>query len=182
MGWFSRHIARFRRNEEGTITIEFVIVAPIFIVVIAMGFEFFDAFKSYNRAHKASYAVADLISRDTLVEDTDIQTMHAFLDGLLPWMNGDKTLRVSSIMYKSGKWKVMWSKVNQRGKVKRLIDSDIKGELLAKMPSIAEGDTIILTETAVPHRPLIDMFEMSDIVWENTIIIRPRFLTSIPAT
>ena len=54
-GALKSRIAHFKEDLRGTILVEFVIISPVFIMLIAMGFEFFDAFKSYNRAQKASY-------------------------------------------------------------------------------------------------------------------------------
>ena len=177
-GALKSRIAHFKEDLRGTILVEFVIISPVFIMLIAMGFEFFDAFKSYNRAQKASYTIADMVSRDTEFGDSDMQMMHAFLDGLLPWMNGKKGLRISSLSYEDGKYSVAWSDVTKRG-YKELVAKDLTGDIAGKLPDIAENDTVIVIETWVPHRPLIDLFDMSDIVWENTIVIRPRYVREI---
>ena len=47
------------------------------------------------------------------------------------------------------------------------------------LPEIADGDSIILVETEIPHRTLISMFQLHDLVWKNEVAIRPRFVSVI---
>ena len=71
---FSNTFKRFRRDEAGTITVEFVIIAPVLLFLLALGFQFFDAFKYYSRAAKATYAVTDIISREEAPVDSAFNT------------------------------------------------------------------------------------------------------------
>lgn len=180
MRWFRRNFCRYRRDEDGTIIVEFVIVAPLFVVLIAMGFEFFDAYKSYSRASKASYTIADFVSRQDDFDNADLAKMHAFLDGLLPWLNGEKSLRVTWFRYDKDEGYSVDKSLNYGDNRKKLTTATIPPDIHSILPDIAHGDMVILTETKVPHRPLIDMFKMSDIVWDNAIVVRPRYHYVIP--
>ena len=92
-------LSRFRRDENGTITMEFAIVAPLLIATIIIGFELFDAFKSNSRSAKATYTIADILSRQVDIDDAYVSELHLVLDALLPWLNEGKTLRISSIVF-----------------------------------------------------------------------------------
>jgi len=172
---------KFRRDEDGTMTMEFVIVAPLLFIVVIAGFEFFDAFKSYSRAAKVTYTIADNLSRREKINEAKVTELHALMNALLPWMNGDKTLTITSITFDEDDGYVCdWSKHSDRNMTMNfnlaLNSSALQTSMFTDiLPSIAIGDSIILVETIIPHRTLFSMFGLRDIEWENQIAIRPRF-------
>ena len=181
-------LKRFRRDEDGTMTMEFAIVAPLLFIVIIAGFEFFDAFKSYGRAAKVTYTLADNLSRREEINEAKVTELHALMNALLPWMNGDKTLTITSITYDADEGYVCdWSKHSDQNMT---MNFDLSLNSLALgtsvytdiLPSIAVGDSIILVETTIPHRTLFSMFGLKDIVWFNQIAIRPRFTSRLVDT
>ena len=180
-----KQFRKFRRDEEGTMTMEFVIVAPLLFIVIIAGFEFFDAFKSYGRAAKVTYTIADNLSRREDIDESKVTELHALMNALLPWMNGAKTLTITSITYDEDDGYVCdWSKHSNR-KMTMDINAAVNGSMLITteftdiLPSIAVGDSVILVETTIPHRTLFSMFGLRDLVWYNQIAIRPRFTSKL---
>ncbi len=190
MGRSMNLLRRFRRDQNGTMTMEFAIVAPLLFIIIIAGFEFFDAFKSYGRAAKVTYTIADNLSRREKIDEAKITELHALMDALLPWMNGPKTLVVSSITYNDTDGYVCeWSKpsvVNQStmgiefdfnlAAISTLLNENFYKDVL---PSIAVGDSVILVETVVEHRTLFSMFGLRGLKWHNQVAIRPRFTSRI---
>lgn len=189
-------MSRFRRDENGTITMEFAIVAPLFIATIIIGFELFDAFKSNSRAAKATYTIADILSRQVEVDDTYASELHLVLDALLPWLNEGKTLRISSITFHEGDpddpndndvYNVAWSKHSDDTNTINF-GLELTGSMLTTveyqdlLPTIADGDSIVLVETEVPHRSLISLLGLGDLVWRNQVAIRPRFVDALAAS
>lgn len=176
---------KFRKDENGTMTMEFVIVAPLLFMVIIAGFEFFDAFKSYGRAAKVTYTLADNLSRRETINEDKIKELHALMNALLPWMNESKTLTVTSITFdKDDGYVCDWSKHSDHNMTMNFdvalnslaLDTDVYTDIL---PSIAVGDSIILVETTIPHRTLFSMFGLKDLVWYNQVAIRPRFRSKL---
>ena len=188
-------LSRFRRDENGTITMEFAIVAPLFIATIIIGFELFDAFKSNSRSAKATYTIADILSRQTDIDDTYVSNLHLVLDSLLPWLNEGKTLTITSILFDEhdpdddddDEYVVSWSKHSDNTNTMN-INFELTGSMLTQteyasiLPTIADGDSIILVETTVPHRSLVSLLGLGDLVWRNQVIIRPRFVGELIAT
>ncbi len=184
-------LGKFRRDENATMTMEFAIVAPLLFIVIIAGFEFFDAFKSYGRAAKVTYTIADNLSRREEIDETEIVELHALMNALLPWMNGDKSLTVTSVIYDETDGYICdWSKPSKVVNVSTgALGIDFKFALNSKalstpeiadvLPTIANGDSIILVETAIPHRTLFSMFGLEDLVWFNQVAIRPRFTSKL---
>jgi len=183
-------LRKFRRDENGTMTMEFAIVAPLLFVVIIAGFEFFDAYKSYGRAAKVTYTIADNLSRRETIDEAKIAELHALMDALIPWMNGPKSLTVSSVTFEEDDGYVcQWSKPSVADVETlalsfdynlSLITSSLKtAEYIDILPNIAVGDSIIIVETLVEHRTLFSMFGLSGLKWHNQVAIRPRFVSRL---
>jgi len=180
-----RRFKAFLKDEDATITMEFAIVAPLLFTVIIAGFEFFDAFKSHGRAAKVTYTLADILSRAEKVNEPYVTEMHALMNALLPWMNGDKALTITGIKYDADKgYEVYCSKHSNYNMTMDLNLSLNTAVVQTKeytdiLPAIAPGDSIILVETVIPHRTLFSIFGLKDLVWQNQIAIRPRFYGTI---
>ena len=186
--------SRFKRDESGTITMEFAIVAPLLFATIIIGFELFDAFKSNSRAAKATYTLADILSRQVEIDDAYASELHLVLDALLPWLNEGKTLRITSIVFDEGDpddpdddaYQVVWSKHSDETNTINF-GLELTGSMLTTveyqelLPTIAHGDSIILVETTVPHRSLVSILGLRDLVWRNQVAIRPRFVDALAA-
>lgn len=69
-------LKNFIRREDGSYSVEAVLVFPILLWVLVATFVFWDVFKLRNNAVTATYTLADMISRQT--EEID----PAFLSGL----------------------------------------------------------------------------------------------------
>ena len=69
-------LRRFAAAESGALSVEAVIIFPILLWAFIAMFVFWDAFKAQNINLKATYTVADLISR----EDDPIDA--AYVDGM----------------------------------------------------------------------------------------------------
>ena len=185
---FLRKLRYFRRDEKGSMTMEFAIVAPLLFIIIIAGFEFFDAFKSHGRAAKVTYSVADILSRQVEVDEPYITELHSLMNALLPWMNGDKSLTVSSVSFdKDNGYQCEWSKHSDTNMTMNF-NLTLNGAVLKTqeyqdvLPEIASGDSIILVETVIPHRTLFSIFGLKDLVWYNQIAIRPRFISALADT
>lgn len=149
-----RKLRAFLKNDDGAILMEFVLTIPLVAFAVYMSFVFFDAYKTKNTAQKASYTIADLLSRQ--VEGADeayLAGMKDVFDFLASTDANDTTIRVTSVFYKKNKdlYKVMWSKTvgNNVGKWKT---SKLK-KLKDHLPDVANKDYLILVETFVEYEP-----------------------------
>jgi Flp pilus assembly protein TadG len=176
-----RHfLRRFGAGESGSVTVEFVLWLPLLFVLLTGAFVFFDLFRASSKAVKATYALGDIVSRQTSVDD-------AFLDDLLPVLAASMVagepgqwLRITSIRWDEddGAWSVVWSH-NVGGGV-ALDDAAIPTGI---MPELADQDTVILTETFVPYAPLGGaVIGLASVTWDNVTTHRPRFVQAIPKT
>lgn len=177
----AKYFPRLAKDETGAVTVEFVIVIPLLLTMMILSFEVFDAFKSYSRASKATYAVSDIITRQTQIDQTFVQELHLVMDSMMPWLNEDKWIRVTTISYDSvDGYQVVWSYGS--GTTDLWTDQTMTEALIGKLPTVASGDTIVVTETSIPHRSLVQSLGLDDMVWSVKQIARPRFVTCITDT
>lgn len=167
-----RGIRKFARQEKGSSLVEFALLVPVLMIVLLGSVTAFDLYRNAQNVEKATFTIGDMLSRQTVVTNS-------VLDGLLSLMQhtvpsaADGGLRVSSVAKKNGVFVVNWSKrVGQNVPTTALPGSII--------PDIAEGDTVLLTESFVPHQAMVASFGIGDIVFQGKAAHRPRFVTAIP--
>lgn len=172
-------LARFGRDEGGTVVAEAVVVLPLFLWAYIALFVYWDAFRSMNTVQKAAFTVSDMISR----EQTGITT--AYIDGVSDVMeylideNQDADMRVSSVTWNAtdDRFEVHWS-VSPGGVMTPLNNTTVQ-DLAYQIPEMAAGDYVIIVEVSVAYQPTFDV-GMPDQTFTQFIVTRPRFLPCLP--
>ncbi|MBF9034035.1 hypothetical protein HKCCE2091_07270 [Rhodobacterales bacterium HKCCE2091] len=169
-------IQTFLRNERGAVAIEALIITPVLAFLFIISFIFFDAFRTYNTSVKATYAVADVLSRQTeLVYGSDIDGLGNIFQHITRNVAGSD-IRVSEIAWDGTEYRVTWS--HPTGSRTRLRDSDIPS-ITNQLPIMATGERVIVTESFVPYTPFFDI-GMDDLEFTNFTVTRPRFAGQLP--
>lgn len=70
--------ARFRNEDRGTVSVETVLIFPLLLWAYAAMFIYWDAYKAQNVNLKATYTIADMISR----EDATSLITPDYIDGM----------------------------------------------------------------------------------------------------
>lgn len=164
-------------DEKGTLTIEFLLWLPYLALWFIASTIFYDAYKSRNEAANAAYTLSDIITRQTEVDNQFLDSLYTLQDRLLPQADGVRTLRISSIQFSGGKYQVLWSRSMGGGSVMK--DADIPIQI---MPAMAELDTVILTELAVPFIPFANWVGVRARTWSFDLVSRPRFASQVAKT
>lgn len=168
-------LRRFGRSEDGTILVEAVLVMPTLVWVTLAMFVFWDGYRSKNIIQKATYTISDAISRIETDIDAD------YIDGLLGVMNyllddsQQAKMRVTSVTYKEADddYQVLWS-YSPGNNITPLAQGVLAVPAFqAKIPNLADGDTVVVVETQVDFEPAFDV-GMADLTIENFIVTRPR--------
>lgn len=168
-------LRKFRRDDEGSVIAEAVIMFPsLFACVIAM-FVFFDAFRNQSINLKAAYTISDALSRETeMITNTyliNTWRMHRFLTNS-PTLT---RLRVTVIQYEADddSYSVVWSR--NKGGAGNLNNSGLN-QMVAngEIPVMPDGEVLILVQTWVDYAPNFSI-GLESFVFENTIFTRPRF-------
>ena len=171
--------SRLWRDEDGSISIEFILVLPILVLWLLGSFVFFDAFRSFSQTEKLAYTVTDIMSRHDSVDDTDIDYLRALQLKMHPPRSTNNWIRVSSICYLDGDYKVLWSTVRQDSglNLQPLDDAAVPLEI---MPVMVNHDTIILAELSGRWTPLSTKVGARARDFINRLVVRPRYVKAVP--
>ncbi len=173
-----RLAGRFGSDDRGTVTVEFVIVLPLLMLWFVGSFVFFQTYRNFSHAEKASFAISDIMSRQSEVDSAFLDELDLLFERLLPRRPTGQWLRVSSISYDAANgYEVLWSHNAAGGDV--VTDASALGEFL---PAMADGDTVILTETYVPYRPMVDWVGIPAMTFANRVVARPRYVSAVAKT
>ena len=85
-----RRVTGFRDQEDGLVMTEFLILLPLLIWTFMALFVYWDAFRTINQSQKASFAVSDLLSRQSEVDTSFISGMKT----VMQYLTGETDVRV----------------------------------------------------------------------------------------
>ncbi len=174
----SNLIKRFWKDDGASVAIEAVIVTPILAWVFVASFVFFDAFRVYSTSVKATYAVADVLSRRTAnIASTDIEGL-ADVFQFLTRNTAGSAIRVTQITRQELGYRIDWS--HGTDGLTYLRASDFP-DLVDRIPIMAFGDRLLMVETFLPYSPAFSV-GMSEQNFTNFTVTRPRFAGQVPFT
>lgn len=171
-------LKHFRTDERGASALESIIIVPALIWVFVSSFVFFDAFRTYNSSVKATYTVADVLSRQTrTVTAFDIEGMAELFNNLVR-NNGDVRMRVTQIHYTAATdtMAVEWSYATNNEA--RLFTANLT-DMEELLPQMADAERLLLVETFIPYRTAFDL-GLDVITFRNFNFTRPRFAGQVP--
>ncbi len=166
-------------DERGSISMEFVIVMPLLLFLVTGGITFWDAFQSNSKTAKIAYAISDIVSRYEVVDDPEMIALYGVQDKLLDPALDRRSLRISSICFENGNFRVLWSYTSSSNDIAgpdALKDEEIPVEIL---PTMAPQDSVILTETEARWQPQLNV-GVGSRTWRSELVSRPRFVKIIP--
>ena len=166
-----RLVLRFVHDTRAVVALEAVIITPILAWLFVGSFVFFDAFRTYNTSVKATYAIADVLSRqqDT-VYASDIEGLASVFQNISYDIEGTSLRVTQIIMNHAGAYRVDESIAT--GGMARLFNSNIP-DIEDRLPIMAPGDAVILVETTLPYRPAFNV-GLNDLEFTNFTLTRPR--------
>ncbi len=179
MSSLTRLFARFRRDEDGYLVTEAVLMIPFLIWGYLALYTYWDTYRAMTGSQKASYTISDMISR----EQTPVNT--AYINGMkstMDYMMGgglQSQLRVTSVAYEAdgNQMLVEWSRSTVSALRPPLTTATLQ-PLRTSIPDMSDGDTIVLVETWVPYQPSLNV-GIPDQVFQEFIVTRPRFAPRI---
>lgn len=169
-------IRRFLSETRAAVALETVILTPILIWAYIASFVFFDAYRTYSTSVKATYMVADMISRQTdTVYGHDIEGMVEIVDTITRGA-GHVQLRASQIAVINDVYTVEWSHgVNGAA---RVFDSNLP-DIMDRLPTMPNGERVILLETFLGYDAPFDM-GLTVMRFDNFTVVRPRYAGQVP--
>lgn len=176
----ARRLRRFRQEEGGFISVEAILVMPLLLWVFMAMFVYWDAFRAQNTSVKATYVVADMISRENNAVNTAfINGMHQVFRYMVntpeqTWM------RVTSVQFNQGTntYNVLWSRTTNATRAPAYTTATLATQR-SRLPILANTDTVIVVETWRRFSPAFWVGLQRRTMYEFTVV-RPRFLSPLP--
>jgi hypothetical protein len=163
-------------NTHASASIELTIIAPMLLFYMAASFEFFNVTHRWIKSVRASYAISDLISRQTVIEDGFIIGLGEVYHSLSKTTSRERSwIRVTEIAMINDDLVVSWF-VDNRPNGGTIIEVD---EIQKDIPTLQNGDRVILTETSSEFMPLFDWLGVYDRDFTSKIATLPRFSSGI---
>jgi Flp pilus assembly protein TadG len=164
-------LSNFKRNERGVITLEMIIMMPLMVLWIVGSNSFFDAFKTYLRASKATYTAVDLISRQSTVGPTYVANVGTIFESIVDAAGASSEVIISSIRMWNDALQIEWSQ-NANGNPGMTNANQIP---LAYIPNLQNGEAIVLIQSSVPFIPIHSWGNLTAKTFTNTVAVTPRF-------
>ncbi len=170
-------LAAFRDDARGSLSVEAALILPLLCWFYVASFVWFDAFRTQNANLKASYTLADMLSRETdPITETYLKGLNKVYDYLTTTRH-PTYIRVTTVKCtddcatEARTLQVDWSYATE-GRTKHT--NATLGAFKDKIPLMPQGDTVILLETFMAYEPLFNAGLPAKSL-ENYIVTRPRF-------
>jgi len=174
----ARAVSRFRRASDGGVTVEAALVMPMLVAILVSTFVFHDLFSFRNVRQKATFTVADMISRETDPVSATYLDTALTLFNTITFGETNNTLRVSLVSFEAdtGRYGIDWSEVRGSA-LAPLTDADVA---LAHdtLPTMTDEERLILVESTATYRPPFNVgIGETEIV--SRAFLRPRFAPQV---
>lgn len=163
----------FLRKQDGSVSIETMIILPAMFWSLLFGFSVHDSFRAMGLHQKAAFSIGDAVSRETVpLDDAYLNGAHDAFE-YLAHSQGDTEMRLSLLYYDeaSDEYRAEWSKV--RGNKPPLSTSAVK-DWHDKLPMMPDQEHVVLLETWSTYEPVFNVGLNNDEI--NTFVFtRPRY-------
>lgn len=177
-------LRRFWTKESGAASIEAVMMFPFLLVALTFSYEFYDQFRYKSVREKATYTVADMLSREmTVIDDNYMDNVKTLFD-MMTNDDGVNQLRVSVVRYRNDPSKnidefvLRWSEVRGQGPLIPLSASDIS-QAHDTLPEMVDGQELILVDTTSRYDPTVSANMTGDTVIKTRMFLPLRFASQL---
>jgi Flp pilus assembly protein TadG len=166
--------SRLIRERSGASAIEFAILAPILLFFFLASITVFDMYRTYQNIVQANGIVADVISRQTSIDNTFVSNLYSVFTHLQQNSTAPIALRISSIRKTAGIYKLDWTKESGTAGL-------LKAQVLSTstLPQLTDGDSVIYVEGAASYTAMTSILGFGSMTFAETAFSRPRFIGAI---
>lgn len=169
----ARRLFSVLRKEDGSISVEAMLMLPLLIWCFLGAYVFYDAYRAQFVNAKASYTIGDILSRETNFITPDYMDSIFDLHQFLVARTTPVRLRVSVITYDAADdtYSVVWSENRGGGGT---IDDAALTALVPAIPEMPDQGRAILVQTSMVYNPIYAA-GIADMQFDDIVVSRPRF-------
>ncbi|MEM6387218.1 MAG: hypothetical protein AAF718_13390 [Pseudomonadota bacterium] len=168
--------SRFFKNEKGSLSVEACFAVPLLAWAITATFVFFDAFRTLNVSQKATYTIADMISREDTrpIDDNYIDALYETYTYLAGQSGHPSALRITTVVMDVDPVTgdpILTLEESRGVKYDPMNNID---DIRARLPDIAPGDQMIIVESVQQWLPAF-FVGLTAYNFREVALARPRF-------
>ncbi|MEJ6393952.1 TadE/TadG family type IV pilus assembly protein [Gymnodinialimonas sp. 2305UL16-5] len=169
--------SRFWSKSDGAVAFETVIIFPILLWAWIGSFAYFDAYRVYNTSIKATFTIADLLSRQTdPVYDSDIDRMALLLEAMVRDTSGIEMRATEIRSVGDGTFVVEWS--HGTGSLADYASANVTN-FVDQLPNMERNERVVLVESFIEYDPAFNI-GLNNVTFSNFTLTRPRYSSFIP--
>jgi len=168
---------KFARSEDGSGSVEAVIMIPLMFMVIISSMTVLDLTRQHNLHSKAAFTIRDMVSRETLPIDPDyLAGAHALLNTMTRTPQ-DSSIRLSVVRFDDGNniMKLDWS--HSSGGYTPLTNHQVRN-WVDKLPHMVHNERMIIVETFARYDPPFEVGLGTPEI-DNFVFTRPRYAPQV---
>lgn len=164
-------LRRFVGDRSGLAALEFALIAPMMVLVLFGSIELTEVMACNRRVENTAASLADVVSRDTVVTDDEVDDLWAAATALLfPNSATPLKMRVSSVrIISASEARVLWSD-GHGGMAPRGNNTTVSLPAGMMIP----GTSVILSEASYRYTPPIGVFLKVVLDLDHKEYRRPR--------
>jgi hypothetical protein len=172
----------FRKNQEGSLSVEAVFAFPMLLLAATATFTFFDVYKAQNASIRANYTISDMLSRETnSIGTTYLNGMYKVFRYIADTPEDGSWIRISQVQCiddcvsdENRELELEWSHATSESIALTEADFAIYNQII---PLLAESDRLILVETSLHYTPPFarSLVSFSERELVTNVVTRPRF-------
>ncbi len=167
----------FISDTKGSMSLEAIIMFPLLFWAYVATFAFYDAYQARSTNLKASYTVADMLSRETGSVDPDfIDGLHTVFD-FIANSQDDSWIRVTEVAcdadcnLETRTLSHTWSYATDGGPI---ITEATVDDIADGIPLMPIGDRVLVVETFVNYQPTFNV-GLPELDMDEFVVTRSRF-------
>jgi len=175
-------LRKYKDDEDGSMSIELLIVTPILVWALLSTYVYFDLFRVESNSNRAALSIADMLSRETLdIDNAYLNNARSILRELTyEEANPDFRITVYTFRDSDDSYRRRWSRNRGMGSnYNNAALADLKTD--GRLPVLADGDRAILLQTRTQYDAPFSIglgpftgTNLDDVTFETFIVVRPR--------
>ena len=169
----SRRLFSALRKEDGSISVESMLMLPLLIWCFLGAYVFYDAYRAQFINAKASYTIGDILSRETNYVTPEYMDSVFDLQQFLVARTTPVRLRVSVITYDEANDQYSVVRSENRGGGGTIDDAALSS-MLSAIPEMPDQGRAIVVQTSMVYSPIYAA-GIAEMQFDDIVVSRPRF-------
>lgn len=170
----SKLLTSLRRRQDGSATVEALLVVPMIVGAMTMAYTIHGLYRATAVETKANYAIADAVSRERRPITPEFFDTLYQLHRFVGHVELGSAVRLSVVDWnpEDNAYRIRWSR--EKSTLAAALP-ELNPESVAKVaPSLADYETVILMESFKEYTPFSDI-GVDPAVYQTRTVTRPRF-------